>query len=135
VKKHNIGTEWYTNHANIYPAERLGSYRGHDSFCRTVCLYGYLIEIPSPSLQGVVVIKKEDKLLHSMIEPTLETEKVIPLNVDITEEQENSVPFLEEEIECPRCHDSMMLCSDFDNLFYVCQECDFCLYTIKKAAS
>ena len=96
---------------------------------------GYLIEIPSPSLQGVAVIKKEDKLLHSMIEPTLETEKVIPLNVEVTEEQENPVPFLEEEIECPRCHDSMMLCSDFDNLYYVCHECDFCLYTIKKAAS
>ncbi len=70
-----------------------------------------------------------------MIEPTLETEKVMPLNVDVTEEHENPVPFLEEEIECPRCHDSMMLCSDFDNLYYVCQECDFCLYTIKKTAS
>jgi hypothetical protein len=80
------------------------------------------------------VIKKEDKLLHSMIEPTLETEKVMSMNVDVAEEQENPVPFLEEEIECPRCHDSMMLCSDFDNLYYVCQECDFCLYTIKKSA-
>jgi hypothetical protein len=49
------------------------------------------------------------------------------------EEQENPVPFLEQEIECPRCHDSMMLCSDFDNLYYVCQECDFYLYTIKKS--
>jgi hypothetical protein len=29
----------------------------------------------------------------------------------------------------------MMLCSDFDNLYYVCEECDFCLYTIKKSAS
>ena len=69
-----------------------------------------------------------------MIEPTLETEKVMSLNVDVAEEHENPVPFLEEEIECPRCHDSMMLCSDFDNLYYVCQECDFCLYTIKKGA-
>ena len=54
-----------------------------------------------------------------MIEPTLETEKVMSLNVDVAEEQENPAPFLEEEIECPRCHDSMMLCSYFDNLYYV----------------
>lgn len=69
-----------------------------------------------------------------MVEPTLETEKVMAPNVNAIEELENPVPFLEEEIECPRCHDSMTLCSDFDNLYYVCEECDFCLYTIKKAA-
>jgi hypothetical protein len=69
-----------------------------------------------------------------MVEPPLETEKVMAPNVNAIEEQENSVPFLEEEIECPRCHDSMMLCSDFGNLYYACEECDFCLYTIKKAA-
>jgi hypothetical protein len=56
----------------------------------------------------------------------------MPASMKGKEEQENLVPFLEHEIECPRCHDSMMLCSDFDNLYYVCEECDFCLYTIKK---
>jgi hypothetical protein len=88
-----------------------------------------------PSLQGVAVLKKKYKLLHFMVEPALETEKVMPLNMSDTEEQENPVPFLEDEIECPRCHDTMTLCSDFDSLYYVCEECDFCLYTIKKAAS
>jgi hypothetical protein len=39
---------------------------------------------------------------------------------------------LENEIECPRCHDSMILVSEFDNLYYFCEECDFCLFTIKK---
>ena len=68
-----------------------------------------------------------------MVESTLETEKVMAPNANAIEGQENPVPFLEEEIECPRCHDNMMLCSDFDNLYYVCEECDFCLYTIKKA--
>lgn len=68
-----------------------------------------------------------------MVEPTLETEKVMTASIKANEEQESSVPFLEQEIECPRCHDSMMLCSDFDNLYYVCEECDFCLYTIKKS--
>jgi hypothetical protein len=32
---------------------------------------------------------------------------------------------IEQEIECPRCNDVMMLTSDFDKLGYVCQECDF----------
>jgi hypothetical protein len=89
---------------------------------------------PSPSLRGVASLKKKHKLHHFMVESTLETEKVMPPSMNATEEQENPVAFLEEEIECPRCHDSMMLCSDFDNLYYVCEECDFCLYTIKKAA-
>ncbi|HJU34707.1 MAG TPA: hypothetical protein VJ695_06275 [Nitrososphaera sp.] len=69
-----------------------------------------------------------------MIESTLETEKVLPPALNAKQVQENLVPFLEEEIECPRCHDNMMLCSEFDNLYYVCEECDFCLYTIKKSA-
>ncbi len=69
-----------------------------------------------------------------MVDSTLQTEKVAPFTENAVGEQENLVPFLEEEIECPRCHDSMMLCSDFDNLYYVCEQCDFCLYTIKKSA-
>jgi predicted nucleic acid-binding Zn ribbon protein len=36
---------------------------------------------------------------------------------------------LENEIECPRCHDIMTLCSDFDFLFYKCEECHLPLYT------
>ena len=39
---------------------------------------------------------------------------------------------IENEIECPRCHDTMTLCSDFDNLYYLCDSCEFCLYTIKR---
>jgi hypothetical protein len=29
---------------------------------------------------------------------------------------------IELETECPRCSDIMKLCSDFDNLLYLCQE-------------
>ncbi len=36
---------------------------------------------------------------------------------------------LENEIECPRCHDIMTLCSDFDYLYYKCEECYLLLYT------
>ena len=39
---------------------------------------------------------------------------------------------LENEIECPRCHGDMALCSEFDSLYYFCEECDFCLFTLKK---
>lgn len=36
---------------------------------------------------------------------------------------------LENEIECPRCHEIMTLCSDFDLLYYKCEECYLPLYT------
>jgi uncharacterized protein (DUF983 family) len=39
---------------------------------------------------------------------------------------------IENEIGCPRCYDVMMLYSNFDNLFYLCDSCDFRLYTIKR---
>jgi hypothetical protein len=38
---------------------------------------------------------------------------------------------IEHEIECPRCYNIMTLCSDFDHLYYLCEECDFSLYTLK----
>jgi hypothetical protein len=39
---------------------------------------------------------------------------------------------LEYEIECPRCYDVMTLSSEFDSLCYICDSCDFTLFTIKK---
>jgi len=39
---------------------------------------------------------------------------------------------LEYEIECPRCNDLMTLCSDFDQLYYLCDSCNFCLYAFKR---
>jgi DNA-directed RNA polymerase subunit RPC12/RpoP len=39
---------------------------------------------------------------------------------------ENNI-VIDQEIECPRCHDMMTLCSDFDRFSYVCEECDFLL--------
>ena len=44
-------------------------------------------------------------------------------------EQLSIMDNLENEIECPRCHDIMTLCSDFDFLYYKCEECHFPLYT------
>jgi|SRR5947209_8819274 len=41
------------------------------------------------------------------------------------EEKKNNGLDIEHEIECPRCHDTMMLSSQFDSLSYLCEECDF----------
>ena len=61
-----------------------------------------------------------------MVETKLETELAVEV------EEEEQIPVLEHEMECPRCHGSMALCSDFDSLYYACDGCDFTLYTIKK---
>lgn len=45
------------------------------------------------------------------------------------EGQKSVMENLENEIECPRCHDIMTLCSDFDLLYYKCEECYLPLYT------
>jgi hypothetical protein len=39
---------------------------------------------------------------------------------------------LQNEIECPRCQDIMVLCSGFDYLYYSCDECGFILSHLKK---
>ena len=49
------------------------------------------------------------------------------------QEQEKILTDMEREIECPRCYDTMTLRSDFDSLYYSCDECGFILYTIKKS--
>jgi hypothetical protein len=38
---------------------------------------------------------------------------------------------LQLEIECLRCHDAMVLCSDFNDLYYFCERCGFLLHTQK----
>jgi Zn finger protein HypA/HybF involved in hydrogenase expression len=46
------------------------------------------------------------------------------------EEKENEdkiIKDIEQEIECPRCSDTMSLSSNFDKLGYICQECDLLL--------
>jgi hypothetical protein len=60
----------------------------------------------------------------------MSTELVSPeveLDVQEVEEKDKTTKDIEQEIECPRCHDIMTLSSDFDKLLYVCQECDLLL--------
>jgi predicted RNA-binding Zn-ribbon protein involved in translation (DUF1610 family) len=49
------------------------------------------------------------------------------------QEQEKTLTDMEREIECPRCYDTMTLRSDFDSLYYSCDECGFILYAIKRS--
>ena len=61
-----------------------------------------------------------------------ELEKSVEIkNSQIEHPRETSLE-INHEIECPRCYAMMTLCSDFDSLFYSCEECSFILYTIKK---
>ncbi len=95
-----------------------------------VCESRVARQIDAPSPLGVLDLKNNRQGI-AFVESKLQSEKVIAENTAIQEE-EKQAEFLEHQIECPRCHDNMALCSDFDNLYYVCEECDFCLYTIKK---
>jgi hypothetical protein len=42
-------------------------------------------------------------------------------------EEEQTTKEIEQEIECPRCYDIIVLSSEFDKLLYFCQECSFSL--------
>ena len=44
-----------------------------------------------------------------------------------SKEENNDNLVIDEEIECPRCHDIKTLYSDFDKLCYMCEECSFLL--------
>jgi hypothetical protein len=84
------------------------------------------------SPEGVPSLKTNRQAIAFVVEQKLRSENAMAASTPAVQENQEQVRFLEQEIECPRCHDSMTLCSDFDNLYYICEECDFCLYTIKK---
>jgi cytochrome c-type biogenesis protein CcmH/NrfF len=45
-------------------------------------------------------------------------------------DEKEQAPFkdIDKEIECPRCHDIMILSSDFDKLGYLCHDCNLSLF-------
>lgn len=65
-----------------------------------------------------------------MAESRLEAQTASKKEFVEVEKRIDATKSLENEIECPRCHDDMTLCSEFDNLYYFCEECDFCLFTL-----
>lgn len=80
----------------------------------------------TPSPQGAPWLKNGQSIEAPVAETKLEIQKT---GTDGGKQAEAAA--IEHEIECPRCHDSMVLCSEFDGLYYFCESCDFCLYTIK----
>jgi hypothetical protein len=70
-----------------------------------------------------------------MADTELETSVKTKNSPQIEEEQQQKqeiVTDIEHEIDCPRCYDTMTLRSDFDSLYYFCEECAFILYTVRK---
>jgi len=61
-------------------------------------------------------------ILNPLHVPVLET-----LGDPITDEQEQVLSELDNEIECPLCHGIMNLYSKFDELLYSCESCSFLL--------
>lgn len=39
---------------------------------------------------------------------------------------------IEFEIECARCYDTMALCSDFNGVYYFCENCGLLLHTYRR---
>ncbi len=55
-------------------------------------------------------------------------EKTNKDDIVITSKEVNKNKFaIDLETECPRCHDIMTLCSNFDKLCYTCEEYSFLL--------
>ena len=56
-------------------------------------------------------------------------EPVLDLQEEEEQDENNNqiMKSMEQEIECPRCSDIMILSSDFDRLLYFCQECHLSL--------
>jgi hypothetical protein len=72
-----------------------------------------------------------------MADTELETSVKTKNSPQIEEEQQQKqeiVTDIEHEIDCPRCYDTMTLRSDFDSLYYFCEECAFILYTVRKVS-
>jgi hypothetical protein len=51
----------------------------------------------------------------------------LELDLQDSEEENRQIENMQQEIECPRCYDIIILSSDFDKLGYFCQECDLLL--------
>jgi ribosomal protein S27AE len=81
---------------------------------------------PLPAVLASISITIE--LLSLMSTDLLSSE----VDIDIQIEEDNhdddqTLKNMEQETECPRCSDIMILSSDFDKLGYICQKCDLIL--------
>ena len=66
-------------------------------------------------------MRKKNPFLQVQSDPLhVQEARVIKPNTELKE--------IDHEIECPRCHDVMILSSEFDRLGYSCEKCSFLLY-------
>lgn len=90
-----------------------------------ICLYRTLLS----TLPPFTVFQTISGTLHCI--RIMNTELLSPeLDLDFQKKDGNNdqiMKSLEQEIECPRCSDIMILSSDFDSLLYFCQECQLSL--------
>jgi hypothetical protein len=73
----------------------------------------------------------EEMLLQQPQQQQQQLADPIPLQYDKETEdnkgERKMLQDLDQEIECPRCYDIMVLSSNFDSLCYFCQECSLSL--------
>jgi hypothetical protein len=62
-----------------------------------------------------------------LLTPAQEKPNKHGLNIASNEVNYYNNLIIDQEIECPSCHDIMTLYYDFDELCYVCEECTFLL--------
>jgi hypothetical protein len=48
-------------------------------------------------------------------------------DISLRQPKEEPMTELDIEMECPKCHDIMEVCSSFDKLMYSCESCSFIL--------
>jgi hypothetical protein len=63
-----------------------------------------------------------------LVSPNTEPAKLALEEASLSKQKEEPVPTeLDNEIECPVCHEIMELQSNFDRLMYSCESCNFLL--------
>ena len=88
--------------------------------------------IKTPSPLGVSELKRKGAVSNIMKNKNSLQTEFSPIEPAVAEEKSIQLGELEYEIECPRCSDTMTLCSSFDHLYYSCEDCGFILSNLRK---
>ena len=67
------------------------------------------------------------KLVPPKMEPENQVLETIEESDVLEQKEEPILPELDMEIQCPKCNETMELCSSFDKLVYSCDSCSFLL--------
>ena len=67
------------------------------------------------------------KLVPPKMEPENQVLETIEESNVLEQKEEPTLPELDMEIQCPKCNETMELCSSFDKLAYSCEYCHFSL--------